>query len=120
MVIEKVFKNVLYFATFPMRVLYFHGPRLGGYGFQEGVSSESVCEKYTSVRSDFWKGSDDAITECAVIMERKFNAFLVGSVALFVIGMFLQYLHIMSTRYAIYPRLKKIDDDISKLIRTKN
>jgi len=57
-------EKMIFLATLPLRVLYFHGPRLGGYGFHEGVGIEHACEQATSVRSEFWTGSSDAYREC--------------------------------------------------------
>jgi len=75
-------EKMIFLATLPLRVLYFHGPRLGGYGFHEGVGIEHACEQATSVRSEFWTGSSDAYRECEGILQRKFNAFVVGLCAL--------------------------------------
>ena len=116
---ESVLKKAIYFVTLPLRVLYFHGPRLGGYGFQEGVRIEHACEQVTSVRSEFWVGSNDAIGECADILERKFIAFMVGGCALLVIGGIFQYVHILSTRHAISPTVNKLDDMLRYLKENK-
>lgn len=108
-------KHVVYFATLPLRVLYFHGPRLGGYGFQEGVRMEDACEHFTSVRSEFWAGTTGASDECNEILERKFNAFVVGWCALLLAGMGYQYLQFHVARRVVSPTMKRLDDILSYL-----
>lgn len=118
-VVESALNKAMYFATLPLRVLYFHGPRLGGYGFQEGVKMEHACEQVTSVRSEFWVGSSDALDECAGILERKFNAFVVGFCAFVVVGAIFQYVHVITTRHVISPVVKKFDEVLSYLQESK-
>lgn len=107
--------KVMYFATLPLRVLYFHGPRLGGYGFQEGVSNEHACEQFTSVRSEFWAGSRDASGECSEILERKFNAFVVGLCALVIGGTCYQYLQFLAARRVVTPTVERLEDVLRHL-----
>lgn len=114
---ESVAKHVIYFVTFPLRVLYFHGPGLGGYGFQEGVEAGDACEQMTSVRSEFWSASDGAREECLGILERKFNAFLVGGFAVFVVGLVYHYVHVISTRRVIYPAIQSVRAKVEDVIR---
>lgn len=103
-------KHVMYFVTLPLRVLYFHGPRLGGYGFQEGARMEHTCEQLTSVSSEFWAGSRGASEECREILERKFNAFVVGCCALLVTFTCYQYLQFIMARHVVFPTMKRVDD----------
>lgn len=117
--VRSALNKAMYFAALPLRVLYFHGPRLGGYGFQEGVSLEHACEKVTSVRSDFWGGSEGAFSECADILERKFNAFVVGSCALAIGCAIIQCFYVLTTRHAISPTAKKVDEILRHLQRDK-
>lgn len=112
-----VVEYVVYLLTLPLRVLYFHGPRLGGYGFQEGVAFGSACEKVTSVRSEFWSGSGGAVEECLEILERKFNAFVVGGCAVFAVAVLYQYIHVLSTRHVIYPAIKSVDAKVDGVIK---
>jgi len=102
--------RVVFLMTLPLRVLYFHGPRLGGYGFHEGIGMEHACEQATSVRSEFWTGSNDALKECEGILQRKFNAFVVGWCALIIIGSVYTYVSIVSTRCALSVTVKKLDE----------
>lgn len=107
--IGSVLEKAIYFFTLPLRVLYFHGPRLGGFGFQEGVELEKACEQVTSVRSEFWAGSVSAIDECSAILERKFNAFVVGWCAVLIVCGAFQYVHFLTTKQVISPTSKKLD-----------
>lgn len=106
--------KVIYLATLPLRVLCFHGPRLGGYGL-EGVSNEHACEQFTSVRSEFWAGSRDASGECNEILERKFNAFVVGLCALVIGGTCYQYLQFLTARRAVTPTVERLEDVLRHL-----
>lgn len=113
--VESAIQKIIFVATLPLRVLYFHGPRLGGYGFHEGIGMEHACEQATSVRSEFWIGSSDAYTECEGILQRKFNAFVVGFCALFVVGSAYTYISVVSTRYALSVTVKKLDEVLAYL-----
>lgn len=117
--VQSALNMAMYFAALPLRVLYFHGPRLGGYGFQEGVSYEQACEKVTSVRSDFWVGSEGAFSECTDILERKFNAFVIGSFALATGAAIIHCIYVFSTIHAISPTAKKVDDILRHLLQDK-
>lgn len=107
--------KAMFFATLPLRVLYFHGPRLGGYGFHEGVSTGHACEQVTSVRSEFWTGSGDAFRECEGILQRKFYAFVVGWCALIFGGSVYACVYVICTRYALSATVKKLDEVLDYL-----
>lgn len=114
-----VLKKAMYFATLPLRVLYFHGPRLWGYGFQEGVEREQSCEQFTSVKSGFWAGSSDAQGECIEMLERKFNGFVVGLCALVVAGACYQYIQFLAARRVLSPAVARLDDVLRYLQQSR-
>ncbi|CAM9702153.1 unnamed protein product [Ectocarpus sp. 6 AP-2014] len=119
LVVGSVLKRAMYFATLPLRVLYFHGPRLWGYGFQEGVEREQSCEQFTSVRSSFWSGSSDAQGECIEMLERKFNGFVVGLFALAVAGACYQYVQFVAARRVLAPAVARLEDVLRYLQQSK-
>lgn len=64
-----------YLFVFPLREIYFKGPRLWGWGGWEGFASEDICAHLTQVTSSVWKSQHD---HCTDLLERKFQAFLVS------------------------------------------
>jgi hypothetical protein len=64
----------LFFVS-PLRILYFRGPRIWGWGGWEGISFEDICAQLTLVPASVWK---DQITNCTELLERKFSTFLVS------------------------------------------
>lgn len=92
-------RGVIKFITYPLRILYFHGPRLGGYGFQEGYSKEMICSSMTSVRSEFWLMSVENMYECEILLENKFYGFVIGFFALLLICGIVSNLYLISIQH---------------------
>lgn len=69
-------KTVADILFFPLRVFYFNGPSL--LGLYEGSEKETICAGLTRVRSEFWSRSADTMEECDILIQRKFNAFVIG------------------------------------------
>ena len=57
----------------PLRMLYFDGPELGGYGFWGGRPPEDVCAEMSGLSSRAALLNPDGCTE---LLERRFAAFL--------------------------------------------
>jgi hypothetical protein len=62
----------------PLKFLYFRGPSLDGYGFWESLPPEEICTRLTNVDAHFWVSSESARAACDGLIERKFDAFMVG------------------------------------------
>lgn len=69
-------KTVADILLFPLRVFYFNGPSL--LGLYEGSEKETICAGLTKIRSEFWSRSADTMEECDTLIQRKFNAFVIG------------------------------------------
>lgn len=84
----------------PLRILYFHGPSWGGWGFWEGRPPGDICSDLTHVPAHhFWHSADGA-QECDALLERKFSAFCIGMLS--VMGGALVMIICMNTaRYVI-------------------
>ena len=98
-------------TLFPLEILYFHGPRLFGHGFQEGVSAETICSEITGVRSEFWTQTSEAFAECEALLRRKFYAFAIGCVATATLLTFLNMCYLTTTKHFL---LKPLTASISK------
>ena len=109
--------NVYNLAVFPLRVLFFRGPRLWGYGFGGGSSPENMCQSFTNVRSEFWSSSDTTQTECFEILERRFHAFVVGAVALSALAVAIQTVYLSVNRYFLLKPLNEVNRNLEKVIR---
>ena len=109
--------NVYNLAVFPLRVLFFHGPRLWGYGFGGGSSAENMCQSVTNVRSEFWSSSDTTQTECFEILEKKFDAFVVGAVALSTAALTIQFLYLIVNRHFFLEPLNEVNRNLEKILK---
>lgn len=114
--LAKCLRGVYDLGIYPLRILFFQGPRLWGYGFGEGSSSEDMCQSYTNVRSDFWSSSTTTQTECREILERKFNGFVVGAVALSTVAVCIQTVYLTINKYFLLKPLNEVNQNLEKLI----
>ena len=103
-------------VVYPLRVLFFRGPRLWGYGFGGGSSPENMCQSFTDVRSEFWSSSDTTQTECFEILERRFHAFVVGLVALSAFAVCIQTVYLSVSRYYIFKPLNEVNRNLERVI----
>lgn len=110
-------ESVYRLAVFPLKVLFFRGPRLWGYGFGGGSSPEDMCQSFTDVRSEFWRASDTTQKECFEILERKFDAFVVGAVALSAVAVCIQTVYLFVSRYFILRPLNEVNRNLEEVIR---
>ena len=104
-------------AVFPLRVLFFRGPTLWGYGFGGGSSPENMCQSLTNVRSEFWGSSETTQAECLEILERRFHAFVVGAVALSAFAVAIQAVYLSVNRYFLLKPLNEVNRNLEKVIR---
>lgn len=100
-IIEKSIQGLFNIFVYPLRILYFHGPGLMGYGFLEGRNKESICYEMTGVKSEFWSTSFQAMEECEILIEKKFYAFVIGLSTILTLGIILSNLYLISIRYYI-------------------
>ena len=103
-------------SVFPLRVLFFRGPRLWGYGFGGGSSPENMCQSFTNVRSEFWSSSDTTQTECFEILEKRFDAFVVGAVALTTAALTIQFLYLVVNRYFFLKPLNEVNRNLERIV----
>jgi hypothetical protein len=92
---------VLKVSLFPLEILYFHGPRLWGYGFQEGAKAETICSEVTGIRSGFWSSTPESFTECEDLLKRKFHAFVICLMTITSTLTFLHSVYLMSCKHII-------------------
>jgi len=116
-VVKKSIQGLFNIIVYPLRILYFNGPRLMGYGFLEGRNKESICYEMTGVKSEFWSSSFQTMEECEILIEKKFYAFVIGLSTILTIYIFLSNLYLISIRYYISRPLtavieKKIESSI--------
>jgi len=60
--------------VYPLRLLFFQGPRVWGWGGWEGIQYEDICAQMTQVPAHVWR---EQMFTCAELLERKFTTFLV-------------------------------------------
>ncbi len=106
-------KAVTDFLFFPLRVFYFNGPSL--LGLYEGSEKETICAGLTRVRSEFWSQSADTMEECDILIQRKFNAFVIGVTAVGVVITLACNVYMMSMKHFLLEPLaagivRKIDE----------
>lgn len=109
-------KSVYGLAVFPLKVLFFRGPRLWGYGFGGGSSPETMCQSFTDVRSEFWGSSEATQTECFEILERRFDAFVVGAVALSAFAVCIQTVYLSVHRYFLLKPLNEVNRNLERIV----
>jgi len=73
-------KTAIDIIFFPLRIFYFDGPAM--FGLYEGTEKETICASITKIRSEFWSRSADTMEECDILLQRKFNAFVIGFIAI--------------------------------------
>ncbi len=63
-------------VTYGLKMLYFHGPALSGYGFWEGMTPATICTKLSGGHPSAEQFSGPAADVCAEILDAKVAAFL--------------------------------------------
>ena len=86
----------------------------------EGGQKEVICADITDVRSEFWKMSEANMDECEMIIQRKFNAFLVTIFIASIFTFSLHRMYILSIQYYIsQPLSELVEKHINKIISQK-
>lgn len=124
-VVKKTVQGVFNIFVYPVRILYFHGPGLMGYGFLEGRNKDTICYEMTGVKSEFWSTSFQAMEECEILIEKKFNAFVIGLSTILTLYIILSNLYLISIRYYISRPLtaeieKKIESSILNIKKNQH
>ena len=101
-----------FFFVSPLRILYFHGPRIWGWGGWEGINFEDICAQLTLVPASVWK---DQTKNCAELLERKFSTFLVS---VFGAAYFFTLYKIISYIYFRYFILAPLISELKKCLLT--
>ena len=71
--IVRLLSNCIWYCIgLPLKILYFNGPSIYGFGFWEGRSGEDICSQLTNVDSAFWKENPSV---CVDILDKKFGSF---------------------------------------------
>ena len=111
-------KTVLDIIFFPLRIFYFNGPSM--LGLYEGSEKETICASITKVRSEFWARSEDTMDECDILLQRKFNAFVIGSIALVSLTTLVCNLYMISLKhYLLQPLAAELKNEINTLNNSK-
>jgi hypothetical protein len=100
----------------PLKTLYMNGPAIGGYGFWESLPPEEICATLTRVEASFWHKTLPSVAMCEQLIERKTDAFVIGTIAFVVCGTILLVV-VQSTCRCIVVR--PIVDAIAKLGRIR-
>jgi len=116
LVYKHLVQGFIKFITYPLRILYLHGPSIGGYGFKEGNSKEIICSHLTNVRSEFWSLTVDHMNECEILIEKKFYAFVLGFLSIAILFILILNLYLICIQYYIRdPINAKIEKKFDKL-----
>ena len=75
-----------------------------------------MCQSFTNVRSEFWSSSDTTQTECFEILEKRFDAFVVGAVALTTAALTIQFLYLVVNRYFFLKPLNEVNRNLEKIL----
>lgn len=71
-----IIRSILFFIIeLPLLTLYLHGPRLGGYGWYQGMAYSAICAEITNVPEEHWKENS---ATCIALIGRRFEGFLVA------------------------------------------
>lgn len=106
---KESFKYILYY---PLKTLYFNGPRVGNVGFWNGKFPQDICAQLTSVPSYTWTQKNLDL-ECFDLLEKNFNSFYISILFVFYIYTFYIFLQYTWYRFFIW---KPMIHDIEKLL----
>jgi len=124
LVYKHLVQGFIKFITYPLRILYLHGPSIGGYGFKEGNSKEIICSHLTNVRSEFWSLTVDHMNECETLIEKKFYAFVLGFFSIAILCILFLNLYLLSIQYyirdPINAKIEKKFDNLDNLLINLN
>lgn len=85
---------IWFVIIYPLRRLYFDGPDVHGYGCWGGKSSPDICSQITGVDATFWVQNSD---DCQIVLERKFVAFYIGTMTIFILIFIYSTINFLST-----------------------
>ena len=94
----------MYFWVEPLRTWYFKGPFLGGWGGWEGMLPIDICAQITHVSSQLWQ---DSYQNCMLLLENKFNAFVISCYAFTYIFLALKIFNYLWFRFMIFNPIVK-------------
>lgn len=103
-------------VVYPLRVLFFRGPKLWGYGFGGGASPYSMCHSFTGVGSEFWGSTDTTRAECFEILQTRFGAFVVGAVALSFVVVSIQTTYLSVSKYFLLKPVNEVNRNLEKIV----
>lgn len=92
--------------VYPLKLLYFQGPAILGWGGWGGLPIEDICAQFTQVSAELWKLQKE---HCAALVDRKFSAILVavGCTAYFV-GLYKILSYIWFRYFFLRPFLREL------------
>jgi len=109
-------KTAIDIIFFPLKIFYFDGPSL--FGSYEGTEKETICASITKIRSEFWSRSADTMEECDILLQRKFNAFVIGFIAIVSVVTFSCSLYMISLKhYLLRPLAAELKSELLKNTR---
>lgn len=74
---------------YPLREIYFKGPKLHGIGFWEGSHNSTICARLTSTNERTWLTNPE---QCSEIVQNNYNSY---KTLIFSLLMLYIYLHII-------------------------
>lgn len=103
----------------PMKIIYFYGPELFGFGGWGGRSVEDICHHLAKdSRSEFWSSHPFATNECERMIEQRFQSNIIGLYGflyfivffsiLFKISEFIQYKTLHLLFRGDYPYVRRL------------
>lgn len=99
---------------YPLKLLYYDGPLIMGFGGWQGIPKEDICSQLTKVPSTMWLGQ---IHNCTDLIERHFNSYLI---AFFATIYFLFIYKIIAHLWFKYFILKPILQEIKLLYQSNS
>lgn len=100
------------FIVAPLKILYFQGPSLFGWGGWAGLPMEDICAQFTQVSADLWKNQRD---HCAALIDRKFRAILVVVGCATYFAALYKLIYYMCFRYFfLRPLLRELKDVLNE------
>jgi len=98
--------------TWPLKTIYRKGPRI--LYLWEGLGNDHICYELTKIDAIFWSSSEESMSACDELIDRKFEAFVI-SVYGFLFAYFAYTLFCIKLyEYVFVSRLHKLLDGGNK------
>lgn len=98
----------------PLKTLYRKGPRI--LYLWEGLGKENICYELTKIDALFWSSSEDSMSACDELINRKFEAFVVSVYGFLFVYLAYTLFCIKVYEYVFVSRLNAILDGGNKTL----